>query len=49
VTTEFTDGNERWFTAGASKNSIEAGWKAIVDALEYWLQKRETLSKPTAS
>lgn len=39
VTTEFTDGNERWFTAGASKNSIEAGWKAIVDALEFWLQK----------
>ena len=36
-----TDGHASWNTVGASADSIEASWKAMVDAIYYHLIRRE--------
>ncbi|MBF0171068.1 MAG: citramalate synthase [Nitrospinae bacterium] len=40
VLIESGDGTSRWGTVGVSANVIEAAWSALVDSLEYALQKR---------
>jgi len=35
-----TDGEDTWGTVGVSTNIIEASWKALVDSIEYKLNKR---------
>ncbi len=47
VTVEYRSGDERWFTVGVSRNSIEAGWSAVLDGLEYWLQKNRGRLQPS--
>ncbi|MCO6450839.1 MAG: citramalate synthase [Caldilineales bacterium] len=37
VMIDFTDGEQRWATVGASANIIEASWLALADGLEYAL------------
>ncbi len=37
---ESTDGKSIWTTVGVSSNVIEASWKALVDAYEYYLLKK---------
>ncbi|NOX61182.1 MAG: citramalate synthase [Chloroflexi bacterium] len=37
VLIDFTDGERRWTTVGASTNIIEASWQALADGLEYAL------------
>jgi 2-isopropylmalate synthase len=32
-----TDGQRVWGTVGVSTNIIEASWRALVDAIDYWL------------
>jgi len=39
VLIESGDGERRWSTVGVSANVIEASWQALVDSLEYKLQK----------
>jgi 2-isopropylmalate synthase len=40
VLIESSDGQKQWRTVGSSTNIIEASWLALVDAVEYWLLKR---------
>ncbi|MEI6054621.1 MAG: citramalate synthase [Lentisphaerota bacterium] len=40
VLIESTDGNTSWATVGVSENIIEASWEALVDSVEYFLQKK---------
>jgi 2-isopropylmalate synthase len=40
VIIESTDGNNTWYTVGASANVIEASWFALSDSLEYWLLRQ---------
>ncbi|HXH64784.1 MAG TPA: alpha-isopropylmalate synthase regulatory domain-containing protein, partial [Mariprofundaceae bacterium] len=37
VLTESTDGHHKWGTVGVSTDIIEAGYQALVDAIEYKL------------
>jgi len=37
VLIDFSDGDHRWATVGASSNIIEASWQALADGLEYAL------------
>lgn len=37
VLIDFSDGDHRWTTVGASSNIIEASWQALADGLEYAL------------
>lgn len=39
VTITATDGRSTWGTVGVSENVIEASWNALVDSLEYGLQR----------
>ncbi|UCF17931.1 MAG: hypothetical protein JSW59_02725, partial [Phycisphaerales bacterium] len=39
VIIESMDKNAIWGTVGVSENIIEASWKALVDSVEYKLQK----------
>ncbi|MFH0822536.1 MAG: citramalate synthase [Pseudomonadota bacterium] len=39
VLIESTDGHETWWTAGFSTNVIQASWEALVDSIDYKLQK----------
>ncbi|MGL4941696.1 MAG: citramalate synthase [Thermoguttaceae bacterium] len=39
---ETRDGSETWGTVGVSENIVEASWSALVDAIEYKLNKDET-------
>jgi 2-isopropylmalate synthase len=41
VLIESCDDKETWGTVGVSENIIEASWQALVDSIEYGLQKRE--------
>ncbi|HBM16482.1 MAG TPA: citramalate synthase [Lentisphaeria bacterium] len=40
VLIETTDGTSSWSTVGVSENIIEASWEALVDSVEYFLQKK---------
>ena len=40
VLIESTDGTSHWGTVGVSLNIIDASWAALVDSLEYFLNKR---------
>jgi len=42
VIIESRDKNSNWGTVGVSENVIEASWQALVDSVEYKLQKDET-------
>jgi len=42
VIIESMDKNDIWRTVGVSENIIEASWKALVDSVEYKLQKDRT-------
>lgn len=46
VTIESADHNDVWTTVGASANIIEASYLALVDAIEYKLQKEHKRPKP---
>ncbi|MBI4666775.1 MAG: citramalate synthase [Nitrospinae bacterium] len=46
VLIESGDGTRRWGTVGVSPNVIEASWQALVDSLEYKLQKDAEGKKP---
>jgi len=39
VLIESTDGEEAWWTVGFSSNVIQASWDALVDSIDYKLQK----------
>ncbi len=39
VLIESTDGDQVWWTAGFSQNVIQASWDALVDSIDYKLQK----------
>lgn len=39
VLIESTDGEESWWTVGFSENVIQASWDALVDSIDYKLQK----------
>ena len=39
VNIECADGKDTWRTIGVSENIIEASWHALVDAVEYKLNK----------
>lgn len=39
VLIESTDGEENWSTVGVSRDILEASWLALVDSVEYMLQK----------
>lgn len=39
VLIESTDGEENWSTVGVSRDIVEASWLALVDSVEYMLQK----------
>jgi len=39
VLIESTDGKERWNTVGVSVDIIDASWQALVDSVDYMLQK----------
>lgn len=39
VLIESTDGEESWSTVGVSRDILEASWLALVDSVEYMLQK----------
>lgn len=51
VTVLWTDGDHEWATTGVSSNSIDAGWQAVVDAMEYkvQLERRSDNSAPKES
>ena len=40
---DFTDGRTVWSTTAASKNIVEASIQAILDGLDYYLQRKRTL------
>lgn len=40
VLIESTDGEENWSTVGVSSDIIEASWKALVDSVEYMLERK---------
>jgi 2-isopropylmalate synthase len=42
VIIESRDKNSMWGTVGVSENIIEASWQALVDSVEYKLQKDAT-------
>ncbi|MBI4828883.1 MAG: citramalate synthase [Nitrospinae bacterium] len=46
VLIESGDGETRWSTVGVSANVIEASWQALIDSLEYKLQKSPRRKKP---
>jgi 2-isopropylmalate synthase len=47
VLIDFTDGERRWSTVGASPSIIEATWLALADGIEFGLSNRAAeLSKP---
>ncbi|MEM7134635.1 MAG: citramalate synthase [Chloroflexota bacterium] len=37
VLIDFTDGERKWSTVGASENIMEASWTALADSIEYFL------------
>lgn len=39
VLIESTDGRDSWWTVGFSQNVIQAAWEALVDSIDYKLQK----------
>ncbi len=39
VLIESTDGEDTWWTVGFSQNVIQASWEALVDSIDYKLQK----------
>ncbi len=39
VIIESTDGKDSWSTIGVSTDIIEASWRALVDSIEYKLNK----------
>ena len=39
VLIESTDGDSIWWTVGFSENIIQASWNALVDSIDYKLQK----------
>jgi 2-isopropylmalate synthase len=41
VLIQSSDGTEEWTTVGSSTNIIEASWLALVDSVEYWLNKHK--------
>ncbi len=41
VLIESSDGTENWTTIGVSRDIIQASWKALVDSVEYMLDKNE--------
>jgi len=43
VYVDFTDGRTVWSTTAASKNIVEASIQAILDGLDYYLQRKRTL------
>ncbi len=45
VLIESGDGQSRWSTVGVSANVIEASWQALVDSLEFKLQKRSSAKR----
>ncbi len=47
VLIESGDGKSRWGTVGVSANVIEAAWAALVDSLEYALQRRGKKGRST--
>ena len=50
VLIESGDETDRWSTVGVSPNVIEASWQALVDSMEYKLQKdkKRTGRRPSA-
>lgn len=46
VEVDWTDGRHQWTTTGVSHNSIDAGWQAVVDAMEYKVQLERIQSDP---
>lgn len=45
VLIESSDGTETWTTIGVSRDIVEASWKALVDSVEYMLEKEEGTGK----
>ncbi|MGN1059001.1 MAG: citramalate synthase [Clostridia bacterium] len=41
VLIDSTDGTETWTTIGVSRDIVQASWKALVDSVEYMLEKEE--------
>ena len=39
VLIESSDGEESWWTVGFNENVIQASWDALVDSIDYKLQK----------
>jgi 2-isopropylmalate synthase len=39
VLIESTDGKDTWWTVGFNENVIQASWDALVDSIDYKLQK----------
>jgi 2-isopropylmalate synthase len=46
VLIETSDGQETWNTVGVSENIIEASWQALVDSINYKLQKEYGMKTP---
>jgi len=49
VEVDWTDDRHQWTTTGVSHNSIDAGWQAVVDAMEYKVQLERIRSDSAAS
>jgi 2-isopropylmalate synthase len=50
VLIDSSDGEDVWGSIGVSENVIEASWEALVDSLEYGMQRtRRTAPRPAAS
>jgi 2-isopropylmalate synthase len=47
VLIDSTDGQQAWGTIGVSENIIEASWEALVDSLEYGMQRVPAPAQPT--
>lgn len=45
VLIDSTDGTETWTTIGVSRDIVQASWKALVDSVEYMLEKEENKQK----
>jgi 2-isopropylmalate synthase len=45
VLIESTDGRDSWWTVGFSTNVIQAAWDALVDSIDYKLQKELSAEK----
>jgi 2-isopropylmalate synthase len=41
VLVDSSDGKQSWGTVGMSENIIEASWQALLDSVEYFLQREE--------